>query len=603
MKMHILLGCAGLLFISCLPGVAAPDRNCQAELDALRKNVKTFQVIPLPTAPGEVALKPEQSLTINALRGVVLDPTPPVLGKPAKPYEQQGDGCVPGTAPYIAPGIAPFQFKYFTNELNYGGWHNFDLQDYCSAHGFNTIYPYVRDLKENAGHFPAGTKFLCWGSYDWTKIRQAHHMPTDRLEQFMDVDAVQAVVDEGAYWVKNTPPSSTLMVDMEYGALSPDDLRKQVWYPANGTTQEKTVFEKKYYDGYARSYTAVGEAARKQGGWKTIGIYGWQPMNKMWYGLENVKADPATYWPWNTYGRQINQAYDVIYPDVYCFYRVPQNVAFTLANIDLCMKIEKTAAQQKPLRPYYWTQLHGGDAAYHWWAGQPLLNEEMRAMTTMCFFTGVDGAVLWNWSEFDNHHIAPPLIVKRNDKEVGNDVMLKDGVSVKAEGAKDEAAAFNFTRYDMLHILDVNKETGMVRFQQIATPNPTNHYWAGDFKPDATTPVYAMSKDALLPHLRPISDPMSAMVEGLALVKPFEYTLRHGSVKLDQDSQEVFAKTLPIVRRVKLGNMHIVTTYDPAVIFGAPAREITLKDFDGHPGLVVKLPADEQTRIFVLQEK
>ncbi len=92
------------------------------------------------------------------------------------------------------------------------------------------------------------------------------------------------------------------------------------------------------------------------------------------------------------------------------------------------------------------------------------------------------------------------------------------------------------------------------------------------------------------------------MIEGMALVKPLEYLLRHGEVKVDVPAREQFKKTLPIVRRVKLGNIHAIITYNPMVIYGEEAREIVLENFDEHQGLTLKLPADNETRIFVLEE-
>ena len=93
------------------------------------------------------------------------------------------------------------------------------------------------------------------------------------------------------------------------------------------------------------------------------------------------------------------------------------------------------------------------------------------------------------------------------------------------------------------------------------------------------------------------------MIEGMALVKPLEYLLRHGEVKVDVSAREQFRKMLPVVRRIKLGKIHAIITYDPAVVYGGKPRNIILKDFDGHKGLTLKLPADSQTRIFVLKER
>ena len=90
---------------------------------------------------------------------------------------------------------------------------------------------------------------------------------------------------------------------------------------------------------------------------------------------------------------------------------------------------------------------------------------------------------------------------------------------------------------------------------------------------------------------------------GMALVKPFEHLLRHGEVKIDVSAHRQFAQTLPLVRRVELGGVHVVITYDPAVVHGGEPRNVVLPDFDGHRGLTLTLPADAETRIFVFEEE
>ena len=92
------------------------------------------------------------------------------------------------------------------------------------------------------------------------------------------------------------------------------------------------------------------------------------------------------------------------------------------------------------------------------------------------------------------------------------------------------------------------------------------------------------------------------MIEGLALVKPLEYTLARGEVKIDVPAYEQFADTSPIVRRVKYGDVHVVITYDPQVVYGGEPREVVLENFDGVAGHTLTLPADGQTRIFVLKD-
>jgi hypothetical protein len=88
----------------------------------------------------------------------------------------------------------------------------------------------------------------------------------------------------------------------------------------------------------------------------------------------------------------------------------------------------------------------------------------------------------------------------------------------------------------------------------------------------------------------------------LALVKPFELLLRRGEVKIDVSAVVQCAKTLPVVRRVKFGQWHVLATYDPNWEADPSPKTIELKNFDGRAGLTVVLPADAQTRIFVLSD-
>jgi hypothetical protein len=98
------------------------------------------------------------------------------------------------------------------------------------------------------------------------------------------------------------------------------------------------------------------------------------------------------------------------------------------------------------------------------------------------------------------------------------------------------------------------------------------------------------------------NDPLPAAFEALALVKPIEHLLSHGEPKADVDAQHILSDKLPIIRRVKLGSLHALMTYDPCGGNGKPPRTVTLTDFDAHKGLTVSIPADEHTRIFLLSE-
>ncbi len=578
---------AGVLVLMAGAACRAADRRAEDELRALGAKVKRFRVVDLPRA-GETTLKAEDSLTVEDLRGVALDEDAPVLGAPAKAYPpSMADDCPPGQAPYVARDIRPFRFRHFHCEFNYGGWHTWNMAEYASAHGFDILSAYNHAPADWA-HVPAGTQWLSWGgAVNWEKWLPAHQIPAGRYDLLAGQDVVSRIAGEA--WVKHNPQFGLLMLDVEHGLLAPEALRKQEWYPAGAGEAERAAFEARYYEGFAHTHAAPVLAAR-QAGWKNISIYGWQPFPRTWFGLEKAQVDPATHWAWNAFGKRIYEAVDLLNPSVYCFYWSPQNVAYTLANIDLNLRLVNSMPRRKPLRPYYWTLLHGGGGGSRWWANQPLPDEEARAMTALGFFTGFDGLDTWNWSGTGSHVAPPPL-------KAGADVMLKDAFARRPEGAGEDAAATAFARYDVLHVQDVSAD-GAVRFQRVDKSSPGK---AWGLTPDR--PVYAMPKEELAPHLRASAEPVAATIEGMALVKPFEYHLRHGEVKVDVPAQEQYSKTLPIVRRVKLGSVHVLATYDPMVVHGGKPREVVLPDFDGATGRTLRFPADEQTRVFVVREK
>lgn len=580
------------------------DGAAEVELRLLATKVPTFRVVNLPMAAGTVVLRPEQSLTIEELRGVDLDDNPPVPGQPAEAYdERMTDEHPPGQAPYVARGIKPFRLKYFNCEFNYGGWHNFGMADYAAAHGFNIIYPYVRKTTQRT-HLPTGTKWLTWGGFiNWHKWFGEHGLPNDRYDLLVDKDLVKIHLQEGKF---DRPADPTelkqcgdyLMIDMEHPVLSPDRLRVQSWYPADASETDRQSFEKRYYDGYAQTYISAVTAARKQG-WSNISLYGWAPYGRTWGGLEKPEVESGTHHAWNAFGRQIYEVVDIINNSVYCFYWSPNNVAYTLANIDSNMALVKSMPTKKPVRPYYWTLLHGGGGGWRWWQGQPVANEEKRAMIAMAFFTGIEGFDTWNWSGTGNHHVPPALTSKRSGKDYfssGADVMLKDELELVPENAPAGAEPERLKRYDVVHVLSVDEANGIVRFQKIRHGSK-NHGVTDD------QPVFAMPIRELKRYLRIKSEPVAAMIEGMTLAKPFECILRHGDVKIDVSARRQFKQSLPIVRRVKLGSIHILITYDPKVVYGGEPREIVLTDFDGQLGRTLQLPADEQTRIFALRDE
>lgn len=559
--------------------------EAEAELQRLEGKVDGFKVVEV--TPGDtVNLKADQALTIERLRGVELDPNPPELGEAPQYDRRQTDTFAPGEAPYEAKDIKPFRFKYFNNEFNYGGWHNFKMTDYASTRGFNILYPYTRKPAEMA-HLPDGTEWLKWGGFiNWHKeMTKTFGADKGRYDQLIDNNALDKIMAMPKF--KKLENYKWLMIDMEHGPLPPDKLKEQPWY--------KRGLEKKYYQGYAVTYIGPVRAAKKNG-WPQVGIYGWQPVQRDWHGLRRGDLVEMHRWRWDNYGKDIYKEVDVIYNSVYNFYWTAQNVSYTLANIDANMQLVRESGKPKPVRPYYWTLLHGGGGGNRWYKNMPQANEEVRAMTALGFFTGFDGFDTWNWSGTGNHHSMPefnPGRKKANYFGTFPYLMLKDEFAVTSADGK----ARTLKRYDVIHVNKINAD-GTVTFQVVDKTDQRGNWGIRPDQPSYTTPG-----DQLHGHIRAQSDPVAGMIEGMALVKPVEYILRHGEVKIHVSAQQQWKDVLPIVRHVQLGKIHVLATYDPKVLFeGAKGRAVTVQNINGK-GLSVRLAADDQTRLYVLREK
>ncbi len=571
------------------------------ELATLKSLVKGFKVIDLPSGAGNIKLSPDDALTIDRLRGVKLDPDPPKLRGKAPRYKiNMTDPFPADKGPYIAPGIAPFRYKYFNCEFSYGGWHNFKMTDYAATHGFNIIFPYVRKPNETA-HLPAGTKIMRWGNVSWRNWAKKHlaEVPDAkyRFDKASAADMIKMAESSKLLNPANLAPvyknHDLIMLDMEHAVISPGKLGSKSWFPKD--KKQQAPFIKKYYDGYAQTYIGPVKVAKKEG-WKDVGIYGWQPFGRTWGGLEKAYYEPGHNKAWELFGKQIYQSVTLVYNSVYSFYWSPQNVAYTLANIDLNTRIINAQPKIKPLRPYYWPLLHGGGGGDRWWRNQPIPLADMRAMVAMAFFSGVDGIVCWSWSGTGTHHRNPVATKKRYFKS--NYVMFKNDFTAKtAKGGKP----IEFKRFDVVKILNIDEKSKTATIQPAWKPNINSRGGISTKKISGETCKAAIAE--LNKHLRVGAEPVSSMIEGMALIKPLEYTLKHGKVMIDVPAITQFKKILPIVRRVKLGKTHVVITYDPIVIHGGKPRNIVLKDFDSVKGRMLTLPADQQTRIFVLAEK
>lgn len=569
-----LVSCLALVSCACL--VSADRVEVEAELARAAALIEGFAITELPAA-GEVSLSATESVTVEDLRGVALDDDPPVAGEPADEWDpRMADDCPTEARPYAPEGIAPFRLRYFNCEFCYGGWHTWSMNQYASEHGFSIVSTYNSNPTAWA-HLPEGTRFMRWGGFiNWHKWMPEHDLADGRYDLLVGRDLIPLLAAEEK--MQLIEGYDSIMIDLEHGRLSPEKLHEQEWYPAGASEAERAAFEKRYYAGWAQTYVAPVEALRRNG-WRDISVYGWAPFGRMWHGLADVQLDPATDWAWNAFGRDIYDSVDILNPSVYCFYWSPQNVAYTLANIDLNMALVNSADELRPMRPYYWTLLHGGGGGERWWKGQPLPDEDARAMTALCFFTGCDGMVLWNWSGTGSHQTVK--------LEEGAYLMLRDDCV---------AGELTLQRYDVIKIVGI-AEDGTVTFRCVDRERFRDGWGVTD-----ADPSYTIARDELLPHLRPRAEPVAALIEGLALVKPFERLLREGEPAVDVSAQEQFRDTLPIVRRVSIEGHHIVATYDPMVLHGGEPRQIVLEDFAGHAALTLTLPADDQVRIFVLRE-
>lgn len=570
----------------------AQQTQVRDEVRRFCAKVKGFTAVDLP-ASGKVVLSRKNSLTIDMLRGVAIDDNPPVR-KPSEspPDNGKADDSNPSQGLHVAPGIEPFRFRFFNNEFNIGGRPMMAAQNYASDHGFNIIQFRAGSYQ---GIVPPNTKRMNWGpALSYKKLFEEHNIPEGRYDLLAGLDleacALQEFIkpDRDLKPIKiNAPdrvPLDQYMIDIEEGVRSPDNLRNEAWYPLKGSPSERAAFEKKYYDGYAQIHLGPIRALRKLG-YKNLSLYGWQPHHGSWFVPRKTVPDSKNDWAWNAYGKQIYAEMDILNPSVYVPYWAAHHVAGTLLIIENQFKMIAQERVAKPIRPYYWHLLNSGGGGWRWWGGLPLTMEEARAMATMGFFTGFDGVDLWGGSNTNED-------IPRIDPKSDPDCEVGRRFEWKAEGA---ATPTVFLRYDAIHVTEMDAN-GNVKFQKINKKASVSH----SFGTGPDKPFYLMPKNQLLPNLRAKNEPISAFIEGLALAKSFEYLLRHGDVKIDVPTVDQLEKALPVVRRVKLGQWHVLATYDQNWEDDPRPKEIELKNFDGHAGLTVVLPADAQTRIFLL---
>jgi len=567
------------------------------EFEAAWSLLPNFSITALPSS-GTVTLTQSNSLTVSDLASVVLDNTNLTVGSHAPYPTNMSDGLPAGAGPFVAANIQPFRLKYFVNELNYCGSHNYEMYEYAVTHGFNS---FITPDTTIWSFLPPGTIFQYSASlnYNTWMAGPPLNIAAGRFDLLPSCATIASdLLANNLFPFHNG--EQIYMIDMESPGIPLDlsNLQSQTWYVGG--------LETAYYNGFVNAELAAVDAAHSAG-WTDVGIYGWQPWARTWY-FDSVN-EATMQARWDNYGKYIVTGIpgvagvDLLYPTVYCFYWSEQHVAYVMQNIDKNVGYVNTlpAPQIKPVRPYYWNQLDAGGDGWRWWgwappnqtsavSGVPITNEDFRAMSTMNFFTGAQGLVLYGWSGTSNQHIPDGDIV------AGNTVTVGSGFS---------GGGGSFNRYDALYFLSA--DTATVRFQLVQKTQPGLNYGvdadpANGIYDDGNYqyPVYTMAKSDIVQYLRSKSEPVSAMVEGLALVKLFEYTLSHGQPCIDVTAKAQFDQALPIVRRVQFGPYHIIATYDPYWAENPTPRTVTLNNFAGNTGLNVTVTADKQTRLYVV---
>ena len=546
------------------------------EIQAALKQFPNLKLVSIKEVTGRVHILKSHGLISNDLNGISLQDYPPVLRRKLQPDRDQ-------PKPYEAKGIGPFRLNHFNCQFNYGGRYNYQMQDYAATHGFNSIYPFRRTTSQISA-LPTGTKIAQWKGIAKYRDKwwQDHSLPKARYD-LLNGDHFWSPADK-KFKGKNIKQTDLLMLDMEHALpLEIEKLKKQKWYPK--TNQKE--FSQRYYSGYAQSLTSTIQAYRNHG-YKAVSIYGWSPQIRSWFPM--LADKPLNRDFWEAYGKYVCDSVDVIHNSVYCPYADSKNVAFVLASIDENVRRVQELDNPKPVRPYFWPLISGGGShGFRWEKEVPHLNEDQEAMTAMAFFLGIDGLVIWNWSGKSSHHVASTQTFMGEPS--------KRTLMVSKSFRIDDSAgqAHLFSRYDYLHALDI--QDGAIKFQKILPHMKKNNY---GISPEQ--PIFHTKYDLLTPFLRPRSEPVAAIVRAMALIKPFELSIRNGTPQQDFNLREAFRKNHPLYRRVKNGNYHLVITYNPHTIRSGVESNIILENFDGNQGLDLVFPADQHPRIYILSD-
>jgi hypothetical protein len=600
-------------------GDAGEEVICPGEeaVENLPSLIPGFAIVELDNGDS-LTLGLADSYTIDQLRGLQLDDTPPELGMPDPPYDSNTDDFEPldqpysPEAPYVADGMLPFRFDHFRVEasLIHGAFQR--MRDYLSAHGFSSIWAMPREVP---GHLPEGTRsYSNRGSY-WDAYGNGpgHFeflgLPAGRYDLLPGIDPEQILPRIRSIYDVNE--SFHLTIDQEEPSLkyTVEELMAEPFFPQDGTPLEQEEFVDNFFHGLVLAHTwnvqgarearaALLEPGEEEG---SIGIYGWGafPYPRSWFELHTVDPDPATDFGWNTFRSQVYEVLDDAIISIYPYYGHGDNpqrtVAYSLANVDFNTRFVKDAQEnlglgEKPIVPFLAPVYHGGGADPRWWRFEPLTRMEATAVISSLFFSDIGGVHVWGWGDYSaRHHLD---LVPGSDPEHGTYAYIKEATPLPPP-VSGTSTATALEPYDVIFVIAEDPVGGTFDFN-IVDKNLT-----GDGLP-ADAAVFRMDRATMEARVRVNSEVYADYVDGLALVRPVEECLKHGVKIIDFPANLAWNTKEPIIRRVRCGQHHLIYSFDPQIAHGAtdePYREMTISMDDSQ----VTVPADEEPRIYVVK--
>ncbi len=554
------------------------------------------------------------SITPESLRDVIIDDDEAALESTLVAEDQLA--VARGSEAFVASGIRPFRFKYFSNEMRQGGGKDSSaLYDYCIGHGFDM----VNGSASQWSQLPAGTSF---GSIEIIHAPDLldidiSNMDYSGFEDLFGLNEEDLGTFRKGIKIRDPNPSNQqrLFIDQETPTLLPTTV------PPNEAA------------GFAQFHVELLRAA-KAIGWESVGLYGWQPFSRTWWGLEDYSAfKTSSDTRWEQYGRKIAVESDVVYPSVYNFYWDRNNVPYVLANIDGNVEHVKDmpAGLRPKVRPFFWNLHHGGGAGdQRWYKNLPLFGPDLRAQTMMSFFSETDGLVLWGWYARPYPGIANAQheSVTINDMVFfpGRFLMVKDAWNIDGTVEVEQSdKVTELGEYDLVYVLGTASD-GNVRFQHLPRANsavghvdaewevildnegnPTLNYTMvnaddGDYQHT----VYSVPDQNFRDHVSIPAANISYVIEGMAMAKVFEYPLSQGELVKDKPAHESFRPTLPVGRRVRFGPYHLFTGYhnsDYSTGSSTTVSSYEFTDFLGDDTVDLSFPVDTEARVYLVVER